>query len=131
MIYIFTGEGYKNKKIIQERFFSFLKLERRNWRRSVFLITDSTFDITDENRLNDKIYTIVDYINDNENDILLCLSHNVDELLRKLHSKDYIEIIFSDEKIENKEDDCIYVNVSKYSVDNQYSKLITKLNNFS
>lgn len=135
MIFILTGKGYKNKKIIQNRFLKFVRSDRRNWRRSVFLFDDEDFENTEsESCCDDRLYNIVEYIHKNENDIVISVSYDIGdfiELIQKnIEDPEFCIIHFTDEKIKDKDDNIIYVNVTKYSVDNQYSKFIQKIHKF-
>lgn len=133
MIFIFTGSSYKNKNIIKERFLKFLRTDRTNWRRTVFNIDGEDFidDTDSESYTIDRLYDIVEFIHKNGNDILVALPFDLGEFVSRVENnidkEDYVIIQFDDEKIKDKDEDIIYVNVTKYSVDNQYSKFIQKI----
>jgi adenylylsulfate kinase-like enzyme len=147
MIYLFTGRPDSGKEALGKKLQFFIQTDKRNWRKSVFHISDDLSRIlpsqntTKEDRIFaiQRVYDIAKYLDSCGNDVVITLVSPYIELREKLKSECNVQEIYChSKKLMSKESTLesdyepptsFYLDLdTSDSIDNTFNKLIKILN---
>lgn len=151
MIYWFTGQPGAGKTVLGKKLHSFLKTEKRNWRKSAFHLDGDELreltinkDYSPKGRENNirNAHMIVEYLNNNECDVVVSLVAPYrwlrEELKKRIGLENFIEFYvhcsdprerdhFHVKDYESPEIEFIDVDTTKDSPETSFSKIINQL----
>ncbi len=122
------GQNNQRKDALSKKLYNLISDESRNWRRSVFIFTNDDFDVYSSD---DEIYKFLKVLSSTGVDIVANIEFKTDKILTKFLKNfgDLVTLInIQDTPKPNTK--CIshcYLDISKYKINRQFSKLVNTL----